>query len=190
MELNEQQRQTLLDLAYESIVQYLSTRQTPAVAFTDPALLQPCGAFVTLHRHGNLRGCIGHIIADQPLYQVVQQMAVSAAVYDPRFNSMSLSETENLDVEISALSPMQTITNPEELIVGTHGILISKVGHRGLLLPQVATEQHWDRYTLLEAVCQKAGLPSGGWKHGAHLQVFSAIIFSKHFHRAKNGVAA
>ena len=183
MELNDQQRNALLDLAYQTIVQYLSTRQTPAPQITDPALAQPCGAFVTLHRHGDLRGCIGHIIADQPLYQIVQQMAVSAAMYDPRFDSMSMSEMDDLDIEISALSPMQTITDPEQLLVGTHGILITKGVHRGLLLPQVATERQWDRYAFLEAVCQKAGLPPGSWKHGAQLQVFSAVIFSKHFQR-------
>lgn len=184
MEFTDQQRSALLDLAYQTIVQYLTTRQTQTPQITDPALSQPCGAFVTLHRQGDLRGCIGHIIADQPLYQIVQQMAVSAAMYDPRFDSMSMSETDDLDVEISVLSPMQTITNPEELVVGTHGILITKSGHRGLLLPQVATERKWDRYTFLEAVCQKAGLPHGSWKHGAQLQVFSAVIFSKHFHHA------
>jgi AmmeMemoRadiSam system protein A len=181
MELSEQQRNTLLDLAYQTIVQYLKTRDIPAVHPPDPQLAQPAGAFVTLSWHGDLRGCVGHIVADMPLYQVVQQMAVSSAEYDMRFAPITLGEMSDIEVEISVLSPLERVENVAEIEIGKHGLLITKGGRRGLLLPQVASERGWGRETFLEALCDKAGLPPGSWKHGATLQRFSALIFEKHF---------
>ncbi len=181
MELTQQQRNTLLDLAYQTIVQYLKTREIPAARPADPQLAQPAGAFVTLSRHGDLRGCVGHIVADLPLYQVVQQMAISAAEYDMRFQPITLGEMDDIEIEISVLSPLERVDKVEEIEIGKHGLLITKGGHRGLLLPQVATERGWGRETFLEALCDKANLPPGSWKHGATLQRFSAFIFEKHF---------
>ena len=181
MELSEQQRNTLLDLAYQTIVQYLKTREISAAHPADPQLAQPAGAFVTLSRHGDLRGCVGHIVADMPLYQVVQQMAISAAEYDMRFQPVILGEMDDIEIEISVLSPLERVNNFEEIEVGKHGLLITKGGHRGLLLPQVASERGWGRETFLEALCDKANLPPSSWKHGATLQRFTAFIFEKHF---------
>jgi uncharacterized protein len=181
MELSEQQRGTLLDLAYQTIVQYLKTQDIPAVRPADPQLAQAAGAFVTLSRHGDLRGCVGHIVADMPLYQVVQQMAVSAAVYDMRFAPITLAEMDDIEIEISVLSPLERVTNVEEIEIGKHGLLITRGGHRGLLLPQVASERGWNRETFLEALCDKADLPPGSWKHNATLQRFTALIFDKQF---------
>jgi AmmeMemoRadiSam system protein A len=181
MELSEQQRNTLLDLAHQTIVQYLKTHDIPALRPADPQLAQPAGAFVTLSRHGDLRGCVGHIIADLPLYQVVQQMAISAAEYDMRFLPVTLNEMDDIEIEISVLSPLERVQDVQEIEIGKHGLLITKSGHRGLLLPQVATERGWSRETFLEALCDKADLPPGSWKHGATLQRFSALIFEKRF---------
>ncbi len=181
MELSEQQRNTLLDLAYGSIVQYLTERRVSAVRTGDPQLCQPAGAFVTLRRHGDLRGCVGHVYADVPLYEVVQQMAVSSAEYDMRFMPLTLDEMDDIEIEISVLSPLEHIGDVSQIEIGKHGLLITKGGHRGLLLPQVATERGWGRETFLEALCDKAGLPPGSWKHGATIQVFTALIFEKHF---------
>ncbi len=181
MELSEPQRDTLLDLAYRTIVQYLTDRQIPAVRATDQQLCQEAGAFVTLRRHGDLRGCVGHVYADMPLYQVVQQMAISSAEYDMRFMPLMLDEMDDIEIEISVLSPLERIDDVSQIEIGKHGLLISKGGRRGLLLPQVASERGWGRETFLEALCDKAGLPPGSWKHGATLQVFSALVFEKHF---------
>ena len=181
MELTEQQRDTLLDLAHQTIVQYLKTRDIPAMRPVDPCLAQAAGAFVTLTRHGNLRGCVGHVVADMPLYQVVQQMAVSAAQYDMRFMPITLDEMDDIEIEISVLSPLERISSVEQIEIGKHGLLITKGGRRGLLLPQVASERGWNRETFLEALCDKAGLSPGSWKHGAALQTFTALIFEKHF---------
>lgn len=181
MELTEQQRNTLLDLAYQTIVQYLKTQDISVIHPVDPCLAQAAGAFVTLTRHGDLRGCVGHVAADLPLYLVVQQMAVSAAEYDMRFMPITLAEMDDIEIEISVLSPLERISSMEQIVIGKHGLLITQGGHRGLLLPQVASERGWSRETFLEAVCDKAGLSPGSWKHGASLQTFTALIFEKHF---------
>ncbi len=181
MELSEPQQNTLLDLAYQTIVQYLSDQAVPEARVTDAPLTQKVGAFVTLRRYGDLRGCVGHVYADMPLYEVVQQMAISAAEYDMRFMPLTLDEMDDIEIEISVLSPLERISDVKQIEVGTHGLLISKSGRRGLLLPQVATERGWDRETFLEALCDKAGLPPDSWKQGATIHVFSATIFDKHF---------
>ncbi|MCL5998872.1 MAG: AmmeMemoRadiSam system protein A [Chloroflexi bacterium] len=183
MDLSPEQRSALLDLAYHASAGYLGARLLPAVQLSDPALTQCAGAFVTLIQGAELRGCIGHIRADMPLYRVVQQMAIAAATEDPRFPPMCADELENLEIEISVLSPLQTITNIEQVEVGKHGLLIAKGGCRGLLLPQVAVEHGLDRYAFADAVCWKAGLPPGSWRRGATIQVFTALVFGKHFGR-------
>ena len=108
-------------------------------------------------------------------------MAVSSAEYDMRFAPITLGEMSDIEVEISVLSPLERVDNVAEIEIGKHGLLITKGGRRGLLLPQVASERGWGRETFLEALCDKAGLPPGSWKHGATLQRFSALIFEKRF---------
>lgn len=181
MDLSPHQRLTLLDMAYHAIVEYLASRQVPAAQLDDPALTQCAGAFVTLTRHDELRGCIGRVQADMPLYRVVQQMAVSAAVFDPRFSPLTQGELDDLEIEISVLSPLQPMTDVAQIEIGKHGLAIAQSGRRGLLLPQVAGERDWDRETFLEAVCEKADLPSGSWRRGAMLQTFTADIFCAHY---------
>ncbi len=172
------QQAVLLRLAREAIAAYLRTGNLPPVTPDDPALSRRAGVFVTLWQGEELRGCIGHIKADRPLYRAVQEMAVSAATSDTRFDPLSLDELGSLTVEISVLSPLRRITSIEQVEVGRHGLVVAKEGRRGLLLPEVATERGWDRYTFADAVCWKAGLPAGCWRAGATLHTFTAVVFS------------
>lgn len=141
-----------------------------------PHLAEKRGAFVTLHLAGQLRGCVGFVQPSRGLYQTIIEAALSAAFHDPRFLPVSPEEAPELQVEISVLSPLRPIA-PEEIVVGRHGLVVSRGLYRGLLLPQVAVQQAWDTATFLEQTCLKAGLPIDAWKHGATLQAFTAEVF-------------
>jgi len=143
-----------------------------------PALgeLPRCGVFVSLHRHGELRGCIGHVLGDAPLPALVGDMAVAAASEDPRFPPVSAGELDGLDVELSLLS-VPVAARPDEVVPGEHGVILRRGGRMGVFLPQVAPEQGWDRPTLLRMLCRKAGLPDGAWQEpGARLEVFRTQV--------------
>lgn len=145
-----------------------------------PVLAENRGGFVTLKKHGHLRGCIGYIEAFKPLVETVHDMAENAAFNDPRFPGLEEGELDDVTIEISVLSPIRKIDDPKEVVVGKHGIIISRGGYRGLLLPQVATEWGWDRETFLSQTCIKAGLPPEAWKkEGTKIEVFSAEVFSE-----------
>jgi AmmeMemoRadiSam system protein A len=134
---------------------------------------------VTLHKDGKLRGCIGHIRAKKPLVETIVEMAEAAAFQDPRFPPVSSQELDQLDYEISVLTPLRRIKDVEEIQVGIHGIYLKRGGSSGLLLPQVATEWGWDRTTFLEHTCTKAGLPEDAWKDTkTEIYIFSADVFS------------
>ena len=137
------------------------------------------GVFVTLHRRGALRGCIGYIEGFKPLQQAVGEMARAAAFGDPRFDPVSAAELAELDVEISVLTPLRRMADRSEIKIGEHGLYIRKGPRSGLLLPQVATDYNWDRYEFLDQTCRKAGLPAGAWKEGATIYIFSAQIFNE-----------
>jgi AmmeMemoRadiSam system protein A len=141
-------------------------------------LNQKRGAFTTLHLKHELRGCVGYVAAMYSVYRTVAETAVAAAMYDSRFYPVTRLEAPELEVEISILSPFRPIP-PQEVVVGEHGLLISKNGRRGLLLPQVPAERGWDRETFLTQTCIKAGLPPDAWQHGATVQAFTAEIFSE-----------
>lgn len=126
-----------------------------------------------------MRGCIGHLQADRPPYRVVQGMDVAAATEDPRFPPLTPEELERVYLEISVLSPFQRLTDPMQVEVGTHGLLILKGDRQGLLLPQVAVEEGWDREAFLEGVCGKAGLPASCWREGAALYTFTVVAFGE-----------
>lgn len=137
------------------------------------------GAFVTLHKHGSLRGCIGHMTGDAPLYSLITTMACAAAFEDPRFTPLRRDELPHCDIEISVLSPMEP-AQPESIIPGIHGVYLVYAGRSGVFLPQVAPEQGWDRDTFLEHLCYKAGLPAGScYKPGAKLFSFTALVFGE-----------
>lgn len=153
--------------------------EVPTVKLSD-ALRAECGAFVTLHKAGRLRGCIGQIAAARPLVETIAEVAVSSAFDDPRFPPVKEGEAPQLSIEISVLSPFRVVTDPEEVTVGKHGVLLRKGSRSGLLLPQVATEQGWDREELLDHTCVKAGLPMGSWREsGTRIEVFSAFVFGE-----------
>lgn len=137
-----------------------------------------CGAFVTLHRGEELRGCLGHLEADKPLAQVVAEMAVAAASEDPRFPPVAKDELPELRIEISVLTEPRP-ARPEEIEVGRDGVIIRRGARQGVLLPQVAVEYDWDRETLLTMVCRKAGLPDSAWREGkAELLAFQAEVIT------------
>ena len=141
-----------------------------------PALhgLPRCGVFVSLHRHGALRGCIGHVVGDQPLGVLVGEMALAAAREDPRFPPLAADELPDLELELSLLSPPRE-ARPDEVVPGTHGVVLRQRGRLGVFLPQVAAEQHWDRDTLLAELSRKAGLPPDAWRDpSSRLEVFTA----------------
>ncbi|MGB9618142.1 MAG: AmmeMemoRadiSam system protein A [Desulfomonilaceae bacterium] len=153
--------------------------KTVAPSPSDSAKLnERYGAFVTLYKKGMLRGCIGTLESDKPLYQTVSDMAKAAALRDPRFRPVTPDELPYIDLEISVLTPLEEIASPDEIKVGVHGLLISKGSRSGLLLPQVASERNWDTITFLEETCRKAGLPKDAWKEeGTRIYVFSADVF-------------
>lgn len=175
----EAQRKELLRLARETIAEHLRTGSIPAYETPDPLLNRRAGVFVTLKERGQLRGCIGHTRADLPLYQAVQQMAVAAATSDPRFPPLTPEELEDVSIEISILSPMRRVTDLEQIEVGTHGLVILKGEHQGLLLPQVPVEQGWGREEYLENLCLKAGLPTNCWTEQPTLYSFTAVVFGE-----------
>jgi AmmeMemoRadiSam system protein A len=138
---------------------------------------QPGAAFVTIHRRGELRGCIGHLEADEPLGRVIWDCAVSACSADPRFPPVTASELPDLEIELSLLGALEPAKSPADIIIGRHGLVVERGRRRGLLLPQVATEWAWDRETFLAQTCHKAGLPRDAWKHGALIWRFEAEVF-------------
>ena len=147
---------------------------------TEDFLMLPSGVFVTLRIQEDLRGCIGSLEPQLPLGYAIVKAAMGAAFHDPRFAPLTPEEWKNVNVEISVLSPLKTITDIEEIEIGRHGILLSVGYSRGLLLPQVATEYGWDRLTFLKHTCQKAGLPEYAWKlPGAKIEIFSAEVFGE-----------
>ncbi len=138
------------------------------------------GAFVTIHRQGHLRGCIGNFVSEKPLYQTVTEMALCAASQDPRFPPVGSHELDEIDVEISVLSPLKPVQDVSEIQVGVHGIYIISPRGRGVLLPQVAIEQGWDRDTFLDHTCLKAGLRPGCWRDpDTQVLVFTAQVFGE-----------
>ena len=178
MQLSEQDKKKLHDIARQSIAAGLQGQTPPPLKDITGVLGEPRGAFVTLHLRGRLRGCIGLIEAVKPLAETIQEMALSAAFGDPRFPPLTAQEFKDIDIEISVLSPLRQIKNVDEIQVGVHGLYIRHGSCRGLLLPQVATEYNWDRDTFLQQTCCKAGLPPMAWKDPqTEIYVFSADIF-------------
>lgn len=176
--LSEPDQQFLLRLARRALEESVRHDRLPEVEVPPGPLCEKCGAFVTLHKMGRLRGCIGYIESLKPLYQTVAECAMAAALHDPRFDPVTPEELPSLHVEISVLSPLIEIA-PDKVEVGRHGLLLSRGGRRGVLLPQVAVEWKWNREQFLEETCLKAGLPPDAWRHGARIQAFSAQVFGE-----------
>lgn len=177
--LTEEDRKILLRLARQALEEGVCGVGEPKeLSDPTPALAQSRGVFVTLRKHGELRGCIGHVQTSAPLYKAVQECAVAAALADPRFSPVTPDEVPSLHLEISVLSTPEEIA-PEEIVIGRHGLIISHGRRRGLLLPQVPVTWEWDRKRFLAEICRKAGLPANAWEKGAHIEAFTAEIFEE-----------
>ena len=180
--LSERQRQTLLKIARESIAAVLSGSTIDLEGYAvDDALRRPAGAFVTLTTaDDDLRGCIGSIVAREPLYKAVSSSAISAALRDPRFPSVRANELPSLHLEISVMGPIERVNDVSEIETGRDGLIISRGAYAGLLLPQVATEYGWGRDEFLDHTCMKAGLPTGAWRSAeTTIEKFSAEVFAE-----------
>jgi uncharacterized protein len=176
--LTDCDQQLLLRLAREALVESVRTGHLSEIEKPDGAPEGKCGAFVTLHKRGRLRGCVGYIESAKPLFQTVRECAVAAALHDTRFDPVEPEELSHLRLEISVLSPLEDVV-PDQIEVGRHGLLVSRGVQRGLLLPQVAVEWKWDREQFLSETCLKAGLPEDEWRRGIRIQAFTAQIFSE-----------
>jgi len=177
--LTEDDRRNLLAVA-RKMIEHGARERKPwhPPQETSTTLLQQRACFVTLHKNGQLRGCIGQVTARLPLYQAVAESAYSASREDPRFTPVDSGELSEIAIEISVLSPFFAI-RPEEVELGRHGLLLTRDRARGLFLPQVPDEYGWDRQRYLEELCRKAHLEPEAWKHGASLQAFTAEVFGE-----------
>ena len=178
-QLTEQDQRFLLRIARDSVQSHLLNEPPRLPEVPAGILTEPRGVFVSIHKHGALRGCIGNIHPVGALYQTAAECAVAAAVGDPRFMPLMLAELPEVEFEVSVLSPIERVENIADIEVGKHGLLISKQNARGLLLPQVATIYGWDRERFLVETCKKAGLRSDDWKDGATIHSFSAFVFGE-----------
>jgi AmmeMemoRadiSam system protein B/AmmeMemoRadiSam system protein A len=175
--LSAEEKKDLLRLARQAVQLYVAEKKIIDYKTEDPNFLAERGAFVTLKRKGELRGCIGFIEPVASLWETVIQTAIYAATEDTRFTPVRPEELRDLEVEISVLTPLKKIDNPRLVQVGKHGLIIAMGRNRGVLLPQVPVENNWDRETFLGQACLKAGLPADAWKKGAEISVFEAIVF-------------
>ena len=178
--LNREQRELLLTMVKETVESFVTTGQAPEFDVTDERLKQKQGAFVTLTKNGQLRGCIGQIVpTDEPLWQVVREMAVAACSEDGRFNPVGENELNGLEYEVSVLSAPETIGDWRQIELGKHGVIIRKSGRSGVFLPQVAAETGWTLEEFLGQLCsQKAGLSPSCYKDkDTEIQIFSAQVF-------------
>jgi AmmeMemoRadiSam system protein A len=188
--LTDSQKRLLLETARKSIVAAIEGHESSEILATDPELRKPSGVFVTLHRAGRLRGCIGQLPGKDELIEVVKRCAALAALEDPRFSRVRNDELPGLDIEISVLSDLVDI-EPPNIVPGKHGLLVSREWERGILLPQVATQMHWGAERFLEETCGKAGLNPGAWKEpGTRIQAFTAEVFSEADLRAREASRA
>lgn len=180
--LPPQDQQELLWLARKSVETVVRERKLyEGPPPRSAALNEDRGAFVTLKKNGQLRGCIGYIFPMKPLYLTVRDVAAMAAVRDERFLPVTIAELDHLEYEISVLSPLRRVLDVKEIIVGRHGLVVKRGDREGLLLPQVATEQRWDRMRFLQETCLKAGLPPDAWRDPeTDIFRFTAFVFGEH----------
>ena len=188
-ELSSIDGQLLVEFAREVLTTHLTHDAGVADWFAEygktKGLLMPAGAFVTINNtgrrartEGRLRACMGVMGSEQPLVDAVVQAALMAA-RDPRFPPLRIEELEEVEIEVSVLSPMSGVRSPRFIRVGEHGVVLAKDGRRAVFLPQVATEQDWTRDEMLDHLSLKAGLPRTAWQHGATFEVFTAQVFSE-----------
>lgn len=178
--LSKAEKNALLKIARDAIeARAKNEARLPNPSIGSEALKADSGAFVSLHKNGRLRGCIGVFASQEPLWKTVQENAVAAAFSDPRFSPVEAEELPDIDIEISVLSPLKEVADTNEIEVGRHGIFVMKGRKRGVLLPQVATEYGFDRETFLCETCLKADLPEDAWQNGASVYTFEAEVFGE-----------
>ena len=175
MNLTDEEKRVLLKIVRSAISSALENKKPPLFKFRSEALDRPSGVFVTLRTGEDLRGCIGYIEPLFPLALAAQEVAVKAAMEDPRFMPLTPSELNKIIIEMSVLSPLSEIQDIETIEVGRHGLVIDAGYTRGLLLPQVAIEYKWDRRQFLKHTALKAGLPSDAWKR-SEIKLFSFTV--------------
>lgn len=183
MALSEEDKRDLLKLARGTLTAFLTDSKVPAPE-TLGIEIKPCmklrrASFVTLNKHGQLRGCIGEIFPSRPLHESVQSNALNAGLRDRRFAQVTLAELPELEFEISMLTPPRPVDSYEDIVIGTHGVVLEKSGRRAVFLPQVAPEQGWSLEETLSHLSVKAGLPEDAWKEGASFTVFEAVVFGE-----------
>lgn len=180
-ELSEADKKALLALARATIRGRLEGRRGETAPPPAPAsaCAEERGVFVTLHRRGELRGCIGYPLPMKPLWEAVREMALAAAFEDPRFPSLAREELDEVDIEISVLTVPRPVAGPRDVRVGVDGIIVSRGPCRGLLLPQVPVEQGWNLEQYVSYGCRKAGLPADEWKRGVAIETFQAVVFGE-----------
>jgi AmmeMemoRadiSam system protein A len=171
-------RRLLLHIAREALTAHVCGRPIVDAAPT-AGVVRLAGVFVTLTESGVLRGCIGHVEPTVPLCHLVAHCAVAAGSSDPRFPAVTPSELAALDIEVSILGPFEPIGEIDEIELGRHGLMVELGRRRGLLLPQVAIEQRWDRQTFVIETCRKAGVPSSRWRRAGCLWRFEAEVFGE-----------
>lgn len=179
--LSASDEKELLGIARRAVETWVKKGEKLKIKNSNPALDQPLGAFVTLKKHENLRGCIGRFEPNIPLYEVVIDMGIAAAAEDPRFAAVTTEELGEIEIEISVLSPLRRVKSADEIEIGKHGVEVVRGFRRGVFLPQVATENNLDKKSFLSLLCaEKAGLPADAWKDPkTELYVFTAQVFSE-----------
>ncbi|MBC8473858.1 MAG: AmmeMemoRadiSam system protein B [Candidatus Omnitrophica bacterium] len=178
--LNKEEKKKLISIARTSILEAVTGESQAAIQVNEARLKEKSGAFVTIKKHSQLRGCIGYIQAVKPLHETVKDVAKSAAINDYRFSPVSKGELGDIELEISVLTPLKRISDVKEIEVGKHGLVMKRGFNSGLLLPQVPTEHNWDKQTFLEHTCLKAGLSKDSWKdESTEIYIFSAEVFSE-----------
>lgn len=176
--LDESERELLRTTARRSLEHAIKGAKISCPEAPTSRLREKRGVFVTLKQRGDLRGCVGYVRPFKPLIEAVWEMAESAALRDHRFIPVEPKEVDRLEVEITVLSPLKRITDPDKVLVGRHGLVISRGNLSGVLLPQVPVEHEWDRETFLSETCIKAGLDPEAWKDpAATIEIFTAEIF-------------
>jgi uncharacterized protein len=177
--IDDRDRRELLRIARATLREHLSTGYLPPGSPHRKTLLAPGGAFVTIHVDGALRGCMGRIEADKPLYLAVEELTVAAATRDPRFDPLRLEDLKETRLTVSLLSAPEKVS-PEQIVLGKHGLVVTRGPRRGLLLPEVATEHGFTVEQFLDETCAKAGLPHGAWREPeTRVEVFTADVFAE-----------
>lgn len=180
--LNRDQQICLLNIARNTIEEYIKNRKILEWNGSDPELFDFRGVFVSLHKDHQLRGCIGYIQPIEPLYNAVIKMAIASSTQDYRFSPVTPQELKDITIEITVLSELTPIHNISQIEIGTHGVQLTIGRNEAVFLPQVATEQGWNREELLQHLCRKAGLRDNDWKMSdAVISIFTGQVFSENF---------